>query len=133
MAQPTVVLFDIDGTLIRSGGAGGKALDDAFEALFDVKKAFRQISFVGSTDLRIAEDVFQLHFSRSPTQEELDSLFSAYLERLPHYLDTCDFEVTPGVKEAIDLLSTREHTALGLATGNIKGAAFRKNPCTMSI
>jgi phosphoglycolate phosphatase len=126
MGQPTVILFDIDGTLIRSGGAGGKALDDAFEFLFGVKKAFRQISFVGSTDLRIAEDVFQIHFSRSPTHEETQSLFSAYLDRLAHYLDLCDYEVNPGVKEAIDIFSRRKDTALGLATGNIKGAAFLK-------
>ena len=126
MGQPTVVLFDIDGTLIRSGGAGGRALDDAFASLFGVEKAFRNISFVGSTDLRIVEDVFQTHFSRSPKPEEVASLFSTYVSRLSHYLTVCDYEVTPGVKEAIEIFQQRDNTALGLATGNIKEAAFLK-------
>jgi phosphoglycolate phosphatase-like HAD superfamily hydrolase len=56
-----LILFDIDGTLIDSGGAGTRALDLAFEELFSISNAFAQISMAGKTDLQIVREGLEFH------------------------------------------------------------------------
>src|SRR6516164_972029 len=58
---PTIILFDIDGTLVLTGGAGGRALTLAFEQLFAVKDAFTGVPMAGRTDARILADAMAAH------------------------------------------------------------------------
>ncbi len=55
-----VLLFDIDGTLIKTGGAGGQALMEAFSEMFGIPEP-QDVPFSGCTDRGIARDLFQLH------------------------------------------------------------------------
>ncbi len=55
------VLFDIDGTIMDSGGAGTTAMDTAFMELFSVRNAFQTISMAGKTDMQILREGFELH------------------------------------------------------------------------
>ena len=56
-----LILFDIDGTLIDSGGAGMRALDLAFNELFSINNAFAKVSMAGKTDLQIVHKGLKVH------------------------------------------------------------------------
>ena len=79
-----VFLFDIDGTLIKTGGAGGAALMEAFAETFNVSDP-HEVPFSGRTDRGIAQNLFRLHDIEDST-DNWTLLRSEYLKRLEHYL-----------------------------------------------
>lgn len=124
---PTLVLIDIDGTLVHTGGAGRFALERMFTELFGVENAFDNYSFSGKTDQQIMADAFDLWFNREPKQEELQEARDRYLEQLvvcleetAHLLKLC-----PGVPELLDALEERK-VPTGLATGNLQEGSRHK-------
>jgi phosphoglycolate phosphatase-like HAD superfamily hydrolase len=121
-----VLLFDIDGTLVRTGGAGGRALNAAWQQLFGDEDAFRDVSFVGSTDERILDEVFLRWRGDAGSPDDRRALLDRYLAFLPRELATGDYVVNPGVREALAVLSLLPHVSLGLATGNVEKAARMK-------
>jgi len=125
--RPTIVLFDIDGTLVHTGGAGRRALSRMFAAVFDVENAFEGYPFSGRTDPRIIKDAFARWFDRIPTGKEEDAAREAYVRLLEEDLDQTrkQVRVLPGVVELLDELAG--HGALtGLATGNMEPGARLK-------
>ena len=118
-----VVLFDIDGTLMRTGGAGGRALNEAWRDLFGEEDAFRDVSFVGSTDSLILDQVFEQWRGNVGTTAEREALLTRYLELLPGAISACGHVVNPGVNAALTALGRATGVAVGLATGNIEAAA----------
>jgi phosphoglycolate phosphatase-like HAD superfamily hydrolase len=115
-----VLLFDIDGTLIRSGGAGKLAMESALQSAFGVPEILDRVPYSGRTDPGIGRDLLTLH-GIAPTAANLDRLQSAYLARLPAALTAKQGEVLPGVVEA--LRRERREAAVGLLTGNVKAGA----------
>ncbi len=114
------ILFDIDGTLIRSGGAGLIAITAAMERLFGVG-SLPHVELHGRTDNGILSDVFDAQsLSYDQHRERFDQ---TYWELLPEILKQCSGEILPGVIDLLDLLSQDSNVALGILTGNSKRAA----------
>jgi len=115
-----LVLFDIDGTLIRTGGAGVKAFGRAFETEFRVPNSTAQIKFAGRTDTGLVREMFTNH-GVEPTQENLRQFFDSYVFWLDYLLWNCEGRVIPGVWEFIKgLRGASQPPAIGLLTGNIR-------------
>ncbi len=123
---PRVLLFDIDGTLLLSGGAGSGAMKMAFRELFGAADGFSQISFSGRTDTAIFRDALRLHNLDSSSRELFRSLKRRYLELLPSTLSEYQGELMPGVSGMLGALSQRDDVVLGLATGNFRDGAYLK-------
>jgi phosphoglycolate phosphatase-like HAD superfamily hydrolase len=115
-----VVLFDIDGTLIRTGGAGVKAFAKTFETEFKVWDGFEQLQFAGGTDGGIVRQFFRLH-QVEPTPENFTRFFERYVFWLAQLLPECQTSVCPGVWDFLHGLQRLPHPPLlGLLTGNIR-------------
>jgi phosphoglycolate phosphatase-like HAD superfamily hydrolase len=116
-----ILLFDIDGTLIRSGGAGKVALHEALRSHFGVHDVIDRVNFAGRTDPGIGVDLLRLH-QLEPSAENLQKLEAAYLGHLPGALQTHQGEVLPGVVRWLDRFREAGRP-LGLLTGNIRRGA----------
>ncbi len=126
MSTPELVFaWDIDGTLISTGGAGRAALNQAFAQLYGVEDAFGGVSFAGRTDPGICEQAF-LQAGVPATTENTEALFAAYLPLLDAGLSAKSdlMVVHPGVREAVR--ATAELGTNALLTGNWRGGAERK-------
>ena len=115
-----LVLFDIDGTLIHTGGAGVKAFAKVFETEFGARDHFERLKFAGRTDVSLVREFFGFH--RIPaTTENFTRFFDHYVFWLDHILKTSRTETCPGIREFI--VKLKRLTApplLGLLTGNIR-------------
>ena len=119
-----VLFFDIDGTLINTGGSGMEALRRAFTEVFDCPPP-DNIPTGGRTDRGIARDLF--HGRRiTDSEENWTRLCAAYLRHLREQLPRRPGRVLPGVVSLLEGLAARRHVALGLLTGNIAEAARLK-------
>lgn len=120
----TVLLFDVDGTLILTGGAGMRAMGRAFEDVFSITNAFDGIPMPGRTDTLIVSDA--LRRSAVAADDPRLALFrTRYITLLheelarPHR----DKRVMPGVRPLLDELTRRDHVCVALLTGNFSEAA----------
>lgn len=125
--RPTLVLFDIDGTLVHTQGAGRRALEQMFHHLYGIKDAFKDYPFSGRTDQRIMADAFDKWFQRVPTAEELENARVNYLRFLDEDLAKVKDQIVvlPGIIEILEVLR-RTGVPTGLATGNLEEGARRK-------
>ena len=115
-----VVLFDIDGTLIQSGGAGEKAFGRVCETEFGIPNGAARLQFAGRTDPSIVRDFFQQH-DIAPTVDNFQRFFDRYVFLLHHLLGELNGSVLPGVHRLIQELSALPRPPLvGLLTGNIR-------------
>jgi phosphoglycolate phosphatase-like HAD superfamily hydrolase len=115
-----LVLFDIDGTLIRTGGAGVKAFAKVFETEFQTVDGFERLKFAGRTDLSLVREFFGFH-NIPVTPANLDRFFSRYGFWLDHILSQSRTELCPGVWEFLRALQAfQPPPLLGLLTGNIR-------------
>jgi phosphoglycolate phosphatase-like HAD superfamily hydrolase len=119
-----VVLFDIDGTLISSGGAGKAALERAMAAEFGASHLIEKIQFSGRSDRAIISDLFRLH-AVEDRPEHRQRLTAAYLRHLPACLASHNGRILPGIAALLAELRRRDVT-LGLLTGNIRAGAKAK-------
>ena len=83
LPDPIVVLFDVDGTLISTGGAGTRSWRWAFEELHGIPADIGEYSEAGMTDPVVGRSTFRNVLHRDPTEAEMRSLLAAYVERLP--------------------------------------------------
>jgi len=118
-------LFDIDGTLVDTGGAGMAALGQANCEIFG--EAGPPLDLAGATDLGIVIGLHQ-HFGVEPTHERIDAYLAIYQRRLDWNLAHGGFpgRVIGGVMSLLDELASRSHATLGLLTGNTAGGAASK-------
>lgn len=115
-----LVLFDIDGTLIRTGGAGMKSFERTFASAFGVPNATTGISFAGRTDTSLVRQCFLLH-GIEPSEENFARFFEAYVFWLHHLLGELHGELCPGVDSLIqDFQRLPDPPVLALLTGNIR-------------
>jgi phosphoglycolate phosphatase len=121
-----ILLFDIDGTLVSTGGAGAVAWRRAFEELHGIPADIGQFTDAGMTDPDVGAKTFEAVLGRKPTPHELAQIVQRRLEHLPEAVAESEgYEVLPGVPERLRQLSRDGHL-LGLITGNGDGAAFIK-------
>jgi phosphoglycolate phosphatase len=123
VADTQAVLFDIDGTLISTGGASDRAWKRAFRELQDVDVDVPTVTGKGVPDPQVGRVVFEKAIGREPTEEEAEALMRRRLDHLPE-----EVEKSPGyvVKECV--VETLEKLKgdgilLGLTTGNVEEAA----------
>src|SRR3989442_15325620 len=111
-----LVLFDIDGTLVRTGGAGVKAFARVFETEFSATDGFERLKFAGRTDVSLVREFFSFH-NIDPSPENFSRFFERYVFWLDHILAHGECEVCPGVREFMDeLRSLSPAPLLGLLT-----------------
>jgi len=124
-----VVLFDIDHTLLRAGGAGRAALEKAVLAIVGRPAQVRSVKYSGRTDPSILRDLLSV-MGAEPTPELMARIFDLYIELLPAEMgDGTRGLVLPGVREMLERLSGRGDVHLGLLTGNIaRGARIKLAP-----
>jgi phosphoglycolate phosphatase-like HAD superfamily hydrolase len=115
-----LVLFDIDGTLIRTGGAGVKAFAKVFETEFKAVDGFERMKFGGRTDTGLVREFFGYH-NIPATPENFKRFFERYVFWLDHILKESQTSVCSGVWDFIrGLQGLPKPPVLGLLTGNIR-------------
>lgn len=120
-----VLFFDIDGTMLSTGGAGQKAMERALVEEFGVDFPFDGILTAGRTDCGIADEIFE-RFQLTDTPAERRRFELSYLERLPDCLGELPGSLLPGVRELLELLRDHEHAIICLLTGNYVEGAWIK-------
>jgi phosphoglycolate phosphatase-like HAD superfamily hydrolase len=117
-----LLLFDIDGTLLLSGGAGARAIDRAFAELYGLDDAFRGIVPDGKTDPLIFTEIFANHdLQISDPTAAIDELAESYARHMPAEMAASDgARLMPGAKQLVEALAPRDDLALGLLTGNFE-------------
>lgn len=117
-------LFDVDGTLVDSGGAGLRAMRRAFTEVVGVEDPFRGDSFTGRTDPHIFRTAVERHLRRTATPAEEREFFDRYLRSLAREVpESPRYRVLPGIVAVLEALSARPGCLLGLCTGNLEEGA----------
>lgn len=115
-----LVLFDIDGTLVHTGGAGIKAFARTFASEFNAHNGVEKITFAGRTDVNLVREFFGLHRIHA-TPENFRRFFERYVFWLDQTVAHSNGGVCRGAQEFIDeLLALPSPPTLGLLTGNIR-------------
>lgn len=120
------VLFDIDGTLLITGGAGAASWRLAFDELYGIPADIGKFTDAGMTDPVVGRKTFEAVLNREPERKE----FTRLLERRLHYLhetvaESKQYRVLAGVEELLPKL-IEDGYLLGLVTGNVEAAAHVK-------
>src|SRR3984893_14268885 len=123
--QQRLLLFDIDGTLIHSGGAGIEALKLALTERFEIKDDLHDIEIAGMTDSGIVISILKKH-KIPTTAENVAAFLDSYVHFLSRELPRSKGKLLPGVLELLKRLKTRKHLVLGLLTGNVSRGAQLK-------
>jgi phosphoglycolate phosphatase len=123
--QKRLLLFDIDGTLIHSGGAGVHALKSAFTERFDIIDDLHDIEIAGMTDSGIVASILNKH-KIPATNENVSAFLDSYVHFLSLELPRRVGNLLPGVLELLEKLKSRPHLVLALLTGNVSRGAQLK-------
>ncbi|MEY4512945.1 MAG: hypothetical protein RLZZ450_5067 [Pseudomonadota bacterium] len=124
-SRATILLFDIDGTLLLTGGAGRRSFERAFKELTGRPDALSGFSFGGMTDRGIAREGL-CALGREVDEALVDQLFVHYLAALADELVTSNYTIMPGVHDVLGSLKDRSGVAVGLGTGNLRRGAEAK-------
>ena len=120
-------LFDIDGTILWTGGAGSRALERVFVRRYGVTGAMEAVSPGGKTDWMIVTEMFRNTLHRDPTESELVAVIAEYEEILPEELAISEqFRLLPAVVEVLGEIGVLVGQGLGIATGNTREGARAK-------
>lgn len=123
MPRPTLLLFDIDGTLLDTGGAGRRSMERAFERVTGRADACAHFPFDGLTDRIIVRRGLE-NVNQHSDEKYIERILAAYLEVLAiEVAASTRYKVHPGVEALLDLAERRADVALGLGTGNVREGA----------
>ena len=123
--QKRLLLFDIDGTLIHSAGAGIQALKVALKERFAIEDDLSNIEIAGMTDSGIVMSILKKH--KIPgTNENVTAFLDSYVHFLSFELPRRRGKLLPGVLQLLEKLKTRKHLVLALLTGNVSRGARLK-------
>ncbi len=127
-----VIFFDIDGTLLNTGGAGQLAMERALVHDFRINFPFEGVLTAGRTDRGITDEIFD-RYEVENTLENRERFREAYLSHLPNTLAAAPGLLLPGVVELLKELETDESVVLSILTGNyLKGAEIKLRHFTLS-
>ena len=125
-----LVLFDIDGTLIKSNRVGTKSMMRTIEEFLGTSEPFKKVNMSGKCDWGIWRDALALEgYSHDEVDAHLPDLWRSYTANLAHVLasdEYADPEAQPGLRPLLEALYARDDVLLGLLTGNIEPAAWLK-------
>ncbi|HAH31018.1 MAG TPA: hypothetical protein DCL44_01750 [Elusimicrobia bacterium] len=125
-----IVLFDIDGTLVKAGGAGVRALNKAIKEICGVSDVCSKLSWQGVTDKANFDAAFRQARGRKPTAGEARKIGSLYVKHLPVEIIVSikekNYTRIKGVEKLLKKLSKYKSLLIGLGTGNLKEGAFLK-------
>ncbi|MCO5315414.1 MAG: HAD family hydrolase [Solirubrobacterales bacterium] len=117
------VIFDIDGTLITTGGAGGVAWRKAFEEVHGVPVDIARVTESGMVDHEVATVALATVLDRQPSEREVAEVTGPYLEHLPDAVARSEgYRVKPGIVDLLERLAAAGYP-LGITSGNIEPAA----------
>lgn len=123
----TVVVWDIDNTLLYTGGAGSVAMGRAFHQLYGVSDAFGRVEFSGRSDRAIFKDAaLQCGFADGDLDRELPRFIDAYASHLQTALVETNGALMPGIRAVLDALGARADVVQGLGTGNFRRTGMSK-------
>jgi len=126
--MPKLILFDVDGTLVDSGGAGREALDRTLLQLTGIGNGFQSVSFGGKTDMQILREALSGHGLKTD-REFVGGFFDCYPTHLKAAMATRTSLLKPRVRELLQTLQGRSGIFLGLLTGNVEiGARMKLEP-----
>ena len=126
MAKPQSVLFDVDGTLVSTGGAGANSWRYAFHELHGIPADIGEYTDAGMTDPTVARLTFQKAVGHDPSPTELATVMAAYLDRLPYEVEHSEkYEVLDGAEDVLRALG-RQGVLLGITSGAVEAAAHIK-------
>ena len=127
MTEPQAVLFDIDGTLISTGGAGARSWRYAFEVLHGIPADIGQFTDAGMTDPTVARLTFKSAVGHEPSAREVATVMAAYLDRLPYEVEHSEkYRVLDGADELLRTLGREKGVLLGITSGAVEAAAHIK-------
>jgi phosphoglycolate phosphatase-like HAD superfamily hydrolase len=119
-----LLLFDIDGTLVLTGGAGVRALNRAFIEVLGVPYAMERIRPHGKTDPAIIREIFEVCGDSRPCSDFMTDLLDAYVRFLPEEVNSSPtYRVLPGILRFLEDFHGHSDLAFGLATGNVERGA----------
>jgi len=124
--KPVVVLFDVDETLVHTGGSGARSWNAAFEKLYGIPADIGEHSSAGETDPQVARATFKGVLRRDPSIDELGRLYAQYLLHLADDIWASEqYRVLPGAEQTLVRLG-EAGIMLGLVSGAMEGAARTK-------
>jgi phosphoglycolate phosphatase-like HAD superfamily hydrolase len=119
-------LFDIDGTLISTGGAGARSWKHAFQTLYGIPADIGKFTDAGMTDPTVARLTFKSAVGHDPSPRELATVMAAYLDRIPYEVAHSEkYRVLDGADELLPRLG-RQGILLGITTGGVEASAHIK-------
>ena len=126
VAKPVVALFDVDETLVHTGGAGARAWNAAFEKVYGRPADIGQHTSAGETDPHVARATFRGVLGREPVGDELDPLYAQYLLHLSDDIGkAAQYRMLPGADHVLQRL-VDAGVILGIVSGAMEGAARTK-------
>ena len=123
--EKSLILFDIDGTLLTSGGAGERALRRGFHDRFRIDDDLKNVEIAGRTDSSIARAMLRTH-GIAETPANIAAFFDGYLTRLVGELLRAQGRLLPGMLPLREALKPRRNVVLALLTGNLARGAELK-------
>ena len=123
MSKPVVVLFDVDETLVHTGGSGARSWKAAFKKLYDIPADIAEHSSAGETDPEVGRETFKSVLGRDPSDDELAKVYAQYLLHLAEDIWTSkEYRLLPGAEQTLVRLG-EAGVILGLVSGAMEGAA----------
>jgi phosphoglycolate phosphatase len=123
--EKRLLLFDIDGTLVSTGGAGVRSLQLVIQKRYGVHDDLLDVEIAGRTDSGIASSILQ-KYQVDPTPKNIEAFLDEYVGFLPETLSTTDGKILPGISEILIRMKGKTDRVLGLLTGNVKRGAELK-------
>jgi len=122
-----LIIWDIDGTLLLTGGAGKVAFGIVFLEMYGIENAWQDIKPHGRTDVSLIKECYEMHFNKMPTDDEVQEITKRYIKVMPDALNnSANFRLMPHVVETLNKFSKMQGVTMGLATGNFKETAWDK-------
>ena len=119
------VLFDIDGTLLMTGGAGKRCFVETFRDEFQIAEPSGDVPFAGRSDRAIALELMRVN-GIDPSVKNWRQFHDGYCRRIESTIADCQGYVLPGVEALLDAIAKLPHVVLGLLTGNVEHGAQAK-------
>jgi phosphoglycolate phosphatase len=124
--KPVVVLFDVDETLVHTGGSGARSWKVAFDKLYGIPADIGEHTSAGETDPQVARETFVAVLKREPSDEELDRIYLQYLLNLADDIVVSEgYRMLPSADVCLAKL-VEAGVLLGLVSGAMEGAARTK-------